>query len=447
MRFVLTLTNKKYNYKDEFGNCLNIDNLHKNLLGGVGRFSPLYLQLSWELADFLILDSVYEASDDLKKMILLVQDELQNFLKSKGLKNDEKNYLKNTIYKIKILNFTDELVPAEKLLATYIVYSLSSAFIKPFWFEHRYIKGNPSYYNYSVLNDWLKNIDKLNIYLENNENTPVADNIWKKIFLKILNIFSERAFLEIKLEKGLNTTQHFYKFKFHLSRVFNPFDFGFYLFKPQYFFHCGKTYIQGLTFLSLDVVNKQNEGSLKFFQPGTPDILDKLISKKLFLDNNIFKKIKEVLCNEMGNLGVKFEELEALYFNYNFYVKNKIEINEIYRYLSFLKLDDFKDCLKDGFYFSYYFDFRGRIYYRGYASPQTTHIFRFCYHYGAYLKPTFPKNSKLIDIKPFITYIKKNTNIDFNYPFLKSLNVDYALFWLFIELGKIGKSEKLSETK
>jgi hypothetical protein len=447
VKFVLVLTNKKYNYKDEFGNSLTIDELYANLFNEGFKFNTLYLQLNWELADFIILDGVYQANNDLRGMVAIVGEELKNSLKSRGLKISEKTYLQNTIYKIKMLNFETGAYTAENLLAIYIVYSLNGALIKPFWFNKLDMACGSSHYNYSVMGDWLKNINKLNVYLENGENTMVAGIFWKKLFLKLINIFTNARLLEIKTQGVGQETQHFYKFKFQLGRVFNPLDFGFYLFRPQYFSYINKTYIQGLTFLSLEIVNKQNESSLKFFQPGDSNILDKLISNKLFLDANIFKKIKELLSETLAKLNLKFEELESLYFNYNFYLKNKLEINEVYRYLTFLKLEDFEMTLKNGFYFSYYFDFRGRVYYRGYASPQTTHIFRFCYHYGPYLKPTFPKNSKLIDIVPFINYIKKNTKLEEEYPQLVNLKLDYVIFWLFIELGKINKSEKLSENK
>jgi hypothetical protein len=253
--------------------------------------------------------------------------------------------------------------------------------------------------------------------------------------------------VEIKTEGDGKITKHFYKFKTQLKREYNPIDFGFYLFKPYYFDYNGCLYAQGLTILTLTPINKQNESSLKLFKLSSFDVVEKLFSKKLFLDSLILKNIKEIIINHLSAKEISVNKLEMLYFNYNIYIKNQIEINEMYRYLTFFKLETFLKFFKNGFYFSYYFDFRGRIYYRGYASPQATQIFRYCYHYGPYADKTFPNNSTLVNIETYVNYIKKATNLTTQYPEFKNSNLDYSLFWLFIEFGKLNKNDRLSENK
>ena len=383
----------------------------------------------------------------LKTMLHLTKNEIYNFLKSRGLKEAEKNHLRNTILKIKKLNFNSNKSEPELLLAEYLVYSLSHALIKPFWFERAAVDKISMGYNYSILTTWLKNVQKLQIYLDNCVDTEEHLIIWKKLFLKLLNVFANHNLVEIKNESDGQITKHFYKFKTQLKREYNPIDFGFFLFKPYYFEYNGCLYAQGLTLLTLTPINKHNESSFKLFKLSSFDVVEKLFSKKLFLDSLILKNIKEIIIDHINTKGVSADKLEILYFSYNFYKKGQIEINEMYRYLTFFKLEAFLEFFKNGFYFSYYFDFRGRIYYRGYASPQATQIFRYCYHYGAYEDKTFPNNSALVNIETYVNYIKKSTNLTTKYPLFKNSNLDYPLFWLFIEFGKLNKNGRLSEDK
>jgi hypothetical protein len=248
------------------------------------------------------------------------------------------------------------------------------------------------------------------------------------MFLRLSHVFAKNNLLEIKIETDKTITKHFYKFKIQLRREYNPIDFGFFLFQPNYFTYNGCLYAQGLTLLTLNTINKKNESGFKFFKLDNNDIIEKLFSKKLFLDGIIFTNIKKVIVDYLFTKNIMVENLETLYFSYNFYIKNEIEINKMYCYLTFLKLENFLKFFKNGFYFSYYFDFRGRIYYRGYASPQATQIFRYCYHYGAYEYNKFPTQSNLIDIEPFINYIKSTTNIALKYEVFKNPNLDCALF-------------------
>jgi hypothetical protein len=105
--------------------------------------------------------------------------------------------------------------------------------------------------------------------------------------------------------------------------------------------------------------------------------------------------------------------------------------------------------LKNGFYFRYYFDFRGRLYADSPISVTNNVSFRHCYHYGHYTKNEINMFKQKINQKDieYFDYILKNSslknqylNIDFNDNFIK-----YYIVSIFIELGKIYKNLIIEE--
>ena len=169
VKFILALSGKKYIYTDGGGGVLDTNQLYKNLFTQTSDDHSLYLQLGWELADFISLEDAFSHNDVLKKMCCVANDEVCNFLKNKGLKNDEKLHLKNTLLKIRVVSEGLGGEAAELILAKYLICSFSCAIIKPFWFEGGLGKEGSFYYNYSILDEFLKSVKRLQVYLENYE--------------------------------------------------------------------------------------------------------------------------------------------------------------------------------------------------------------------------------------------------------------------------------------
>ena len=104
--------------------------------------------------------------------------------------------------------------------------------------------------------------------------------------------------------------------------------------------------------------------------------------------------------------------------------------------------------LLDGFYFHYYFDFRGRVYADSPIAYTHNRLFRYFYYYGAYSTDelaTFKKNLNQNLLKYF-EIIRQQTNISTKYS-----NIDltdpvsqYYIIIIFFELGKIFKQKYIT---
>jgi hypothetical protein len=94
---------------------------------------------------------------------------------------------------------------------------------------------------------------------------------------------------------------------------------------------------------------------------------------------------------------------------------------------------------EDPVYLPFFFDFRGRMYYKSSVSPTTLKYSRYVFNYGIYTDAEINDNTRNI-ISPIIEkfndhieLVKKMYLIDKN-----SLKINESIFWVLISIGKIG---------
>jgi hypothetical protein len=89
------------------------------------------------------------------------------------------------------------------------------------------------------------------------------------------------------------------------------------------------------------------------------------------------------------------------------------------------------------------FDFRGRLYVDSVISYQSAKVFRHLYGYKIRIENT--ASVSIIDELPaYLELIIAQTSIVQDYPFLDCKKYGKEIFWLFIEIAKIFKTELLS---
>ena len=125
------------------------------------------------------------------------------------------------------------------------------------------------------------------------------------------------------------------------------------------------------------------------------NLLKLLCDQHNFIDTLNSTKIVKILENTKFNIFNAIQVINNLYLNYydivnktklnsndykliNFYQK-EISLHMHYVYIYKL-LKDYKSG--DNIFFSYYFDFRGRLYYDSPVSVTSSKIARFLYHHG-----------------------------------------------------------------
>jgi hypothetical protein len=125
------------------------------------------------------------------------------------------------------------------------------------------------------------------------------------------------------------------------------------------------------------------------------------------------------------------------------------EFSQLFSLNYFLKIDDFEDILRDGFYFHYYFDFRGRLYADSPIAYTHNRLFRYFYYYGAYTKEellNFKKLLPLLFLKN-VGDILAQTNIKKEYSRISYEDevTQYYILIIFFEIGKLFKNKYVVE--
>lgn len=118
--------------------------------------------------------------------------------------------------------------------------------------------------------------------------------------------------------------------------------------------------------------------------------------------------------------------------------------------LYFILIEELRPLLEDGFYFRYYFDFRGRLYADSPISYTNSAWFRYCYYYGIYSSEeldVLEASLSHTDLSHFNIILEKSMlatefpNILYNYRVAK-----YYVITIFFELGKLFKSKLIEES-
>jgi hypothetical protein len=110
-----------------------------------------------------------------------------------------------------------------------------------------------------------------------------------------------------------------------------------------------------------------------------------------------------------------------------------------------IKISELEDFLKNGFYFTYYFDFRGRLYADSPISYTHNRFFRHVYTYGEYTLEeiqNFEISLSEIDY-PHINLIEQTSGVTVRYPLInltKKFN-KFLVHHIFFEFGKLFKNK------
>lgn len=201
-----------------------------------------------------------------------------------------------------------------------------------------------------------------------------------------------------------------------------------------------------------DALIRKNFLSHKNSFMGDVSFINKRASLKLFIKWDLFDFIKE---KAFKYYGLSPEDYEG--YNCKLGVlKKKIwqqacqkQFSEVYPLIFFILVGELKYFLKNGFYFRYYFDFRGRLYADSPISYTNNIWFRYLFFYGFYTDNeilNFKKKIKTTDLADFyIIYnnsilTKEFKSIDYNDVFIQ-----YYINIIFIEIGKLFKKKKIDE--
>ena len=129
--------------------------------------------------------------------------------------------------------------------------------------------------------------------------------------------------------------------------------------------------------------------------------------------------------------------------------KHQKEFSHLFSLNYFFHIEELRNFLKDGFYFRYYFDFRGRFYADSPVGYTQNRFFRYIYNYGYYTLEEKEEFEKIIMIEDIAHsgLICQKTNLCQKYPQL-NLNDSVVLYYIeviFFQFGKIFKNKLIQE--
>lgn len=170
-------------------------------------------------------------------------------------------------------------------------------------------------------------------------------------------------------------------------------------------------------------------------------------SLKLHINWEFFDFIKVLIFK---NYNLDFQDYRS-YFKLTEELKKKLwlkiaqkNLSQIYPLIFFILVDELRPFLKDGFYFRYYFDFRGRLYADSPISYTNNIWFRYCFFYGNYKKSEIEDFKKKIEEKDIDYFPLILENLKLNDEFeLLDLNDKFNQYYLsqiFLQFGKIFKN-------
>lgn len=212
-------------------------------------------------------------------------------------------------------------------------------------------------------------------------------------------------------------------------------------------------YVVGDHYLTSEPLIKKNKYSPINSQLQNHSFLIERGNMRLYIRWSLFFFLKDLLFTHYKlDLSTAAEDLSKILSDKKkkFWSKNyQREFSHLFSLSYFLKVAELQEFLKGGFYFRYYFDFRGRLYADSPISYTHNRYFRFVYHYGFYMPDELDnfRGSIEYDDYKYADLILDNTNIRTKYTNL-NLNDKLILYYLqlvFFEIGKVFKSG-VSET-
>lgn len=335
-------------------------------------------------------------------------------------------------YKYKILNYKHENM--------YIYIAYISMFIVLFFIDKKKINIYNKSTNYDlywyIKTNLLKILIWKNVFIE--DVVEINDKLIKDSIFKIITIL-ENSNLDIITVEKINTknkTIKFFDIKLKKKNI-NYIDTKINDKEYNYFTYNDKYYLYKNHFLTILEINKINDKSNEYIKLKDDLLINKIIKNHIIIDWSLFlellnitiinlkyKNINEVI-DKLNNMTEnklyksnkkEYENLSTIVNHYNFYLENK-DYSKIY--------------------FSFSFDFRGRLY---------------ADHSCSYTNSKITRNCILVDKINFNNYKinlnSKTENILNKYTYLIedrinkiNSNVKVIIIWILISLGKLFKDK------
>lgn len=297
---------------------------------------------------------------------------------------------------------------------------------------------------------------KLNALLSEKFEHYLKTNIseWESLIFITLNILINCNLIKKKLCRKFKQkndkkykTENFLSFGTYLWKLKNTNELQVYL-KPaiiKYIFN--NPYIFENHYTSIKPLVRKNPLNKKNSKIINRHFIDLRLNMKLYLRWNFFENATTLIFNYYGsdaNLNIeKFINLIDEKKHYFWKKSVQREFSQIFSLNYFLQIKNIKNLLLNGFYFHYYFDFRGRIYADSPIAYTHNRLFRYFYYYGQYTADELIQFRKDInpDMLKYFDFLKKNTDIITKYSKINFNDVvcQYYIIIIFFEIGKIFK--------
>lgn len=347
---------------------------------------------------------------------------IYNFLE-KNLYNDVEeiyNLTKNIKYKNKYFdlksNFDDEYVYKIYLIIFFLLY---------------FVKNNIYTQNSNLINYITNEISNIFIFTNNDDinKDVIRKNVFK--FISYMEHFSNK----LKVKKSIKNLKSIKLFLYIVvvndKWLFNE-KYSYTKYKLHYFNHNYYLYIDHFT--SLLKIFKKNLYSKHNFNILNIDLLQKLINNYVYIDKILYKKMLDIYLakNNIKNIDDLKDIIDKYKSNYQYLNENNLAIlckhEALYNKIKFIENIDENRKI----YFSFSFDFRGRLYYDSQYSPTNCKLLRNCIHYGVLTN---------IECKNYFNNESKTLNIISKFSHLITSNISeekkICIIWYFISIGKI----------
>jgi hypothetical protein len=378
--------------------------------------------------------------DEVSKIVLYY---LNNQVKKK-----EENEIINSLLKIskKILIITKSDKKVENFLSEIITNLILLSFQPKHLNELIYESKDIWYERHKCITNFIGLLNNFYLYYsKDSEHLIIKTTNLKKISLILFELLVNNGL--IKTFKANKKKKQFIRYKLNLQNLELILNYKIYINEPVLIQYRDNLYFVGVHFFSMDPVFKENIRSDKKFKLTDIEFVEKIKKLKYYIDWTFYDNICNLIAKHYHcNKNTLFEEfLEAIPNIQILRSQKNIQIvfSEFLIIVQFLQLK--KNLQKyNFFYFSYSFDFRGRLYPNSTISHIGPIIYRCLYYYGYYTETELEK-IKLQSLSDDVLSLLKQSIIWQKFQNLSNENkihLEYVYRILF-EIGKIFKNDFL----
>lgn len=422
------------------------------------NIDPLQYKDHVELIPILIL---------VKKNKSLINEFYLNLLEYYFLKNNvgakiKSNFLKDLIFKLNILHENNNLHAIAYALSVWVALAFANCDPLKARTEKNQLWVNSREIVFFITRAFFNLTMQVNSFFEKGGKNVITKNEishLESFSILILHILEACELIKIRLvTKKITGTlgyksENFFSLGTTAWRLLNTFDLQIYL-KPASIKNIFlKKYIFEKHYLNIKPLIRRNYLSAKNSNLNDLSFINLRTKMKLFIRWELFDKTSKLIFNhydynadsDLHALIVFIEERKT-----NIWRKSiQREISQLFSLNYFIRVKNLQPLLIGGFYFHYYFDFRGRIYADSPIGYTHNRLFRSFYYYGVYTKNEIEEFSKKIpqNVLKTTELIYQKTDIKKKYPNLdfENMVVRYYIDVIFFELGKIFKKKYIEK--